>query len=145
MLRLYDVVKEKLGDKYKLITNQVRLDDKPGAVGIFIYESSNDSEYMDGTTEYESIKIHVEVNSIKYEDEIDINGNLVMDGMTKGINEAINYLRDFVYKMEREQTNVVGIELVDCQHVGPRAFPIGKNGCNTQICVCNIDVKYLID
>ena len=78
---------------------------------------------------YESIKVHVQVNCAASE---------------IGIQEALDYLRAFVDKMEDEYVDTDLIEFVDCKHVGPKAIPIGKNGYNIPMCRSVVDIKYLL-
>ena len=132
MIRLYDAIKEKLGDSIESskISYQTIDEMAPGTVGIYLYTSSNDVEDLGGETVYESIKAHIEINA---EDTPD------------GIKDALKYLRDAVDKIEKEQSTIDGVSFVMCRHVGPKALPIGKNSYDILKCVCNIDIKYILD
>lgn len=129
MIKLYQAIKEKLGTEFP-VTYQTMREDKEGVVGIYLYESSNDVEDLAGDTVYESIKCHIQVNATNSEE---------------GIIQALTYLRQFVDRIETENSTVDGIDFVMARHIGPRAICIGKNGYNIQVCVCNIDIKYILD
>lgn len=126
MQRLYKAIEEKLGDKYPILYQNMS-NDTPNTVGIFLYESSNDLETLDGSLMYESIKVHIQVNA---------------ENTEKGIFDALDYLRQFVKRIENERSAIVGVSLVACSHVGPKAIVIGKNEFNVTVCVSNVDVKY---
>lgn len=127
MVRLYDAVKLKLGDKFGPVTYQTMREDKPRAVGIYLYEGQADRVDMSGDYVYEVIKVHIQVNADQTED---------------GILEALNCLREAVRRLETERSDVPGVVFLYVQHSGPKAIPIGKNGYNIPVCVSNIEIKY---
>lgn len=128
MKQVYEAVESLLGTKYP-IGWQYMDEQKAEVVGVYLYESSNDSRYVDGEYEYESIKVHVQINCLSTE---------------LGIQEALNYLRAFVDKIEDTYVSTADVEFVDCKHVGPKAIPIGKNGYNIPMCRSVVDIKYLL-
>lgn len=125
MIRLYKSIENKLGTQFGPINRQSRKEDVNRAVGIFLYESSNDEYDSDGIV-YECIKAHIEVNA---SNEVEIT-------------EALQYLRRFVDRIEEETSGINGLTFEMVEHVGPKAVPIGKNGYNLHVCVSNIDIKY---
>lgn len=127
LMLVYKAVKEKLGTEYKNVFFQTMREDKPGDVGIYLYESSNDVEDMSGEEVFNCIKVHVQVNS---------------EQSTEGMAKALNYLTSFVERIENEASNVEGIEFISAQHLGPRAIPIGKNNFNILVCKSTVDLKY---
>lgn len=130
MVRLYDAVKLKLGDTFGPVTYQTMREDKPRAVGIYLYEGQSDRVDMSGDYVYEVIKVHIQVNADQTED---------------GILEALNYLRNTVRRLETERSDVPGVTFLYAQHSGSKAIPIGKNGYNIPVCVSNIEIKYKLD
>lgn len=128
MKQIYEAIEAVLGTKYP-VGWQYMDEQSTEVVGIYVYESSNDSRYADGEYEYESIKVHVQINCASSE---------------VGIQEALDYLRAFVDKMEDTYVDTTDIEFVDCKHVGPKAIPIGKNGYNIPMCRSVVDIKYLL-
>lgn len=128
MMLIYEAVKAKLGPEYTNIFFQTMREDVPGDVGIYLYESSDDVESLDGNPVYNCIKVHVQVNCEQSAD---------------GMKKALNYLTNFVFKMEHERSDVAGISFVAAKHKGPRAVPIGKNSYNILICKSTVDLKYI--
>ena len=128
LMLVYKAVKEKLGTEYENVFFQTMREDKPGDVGIYLYESSNDVEDLSGDDVYNCIKVQVQVNSEQSEE---------------GLQTALNYLTSFVERIENEASNVDGIEFISAQHLGPRAIPIGKNGLNIIVCKSTVDLKYI--
>lgn len=128
MMNIYDLVKSKLGDVYANVFYQTMRADKHGDVGIYLYQGQDDLEDMCGNAVYNCIKIHVQINSEK--------GN---DGLSK----ALQYLSDFTYRIEKEQSDMDNIQIISAKHLGPRAVPIGKNEFGILICKCDIDLKYV--
>lgn len=128
LMLVYKAVKEKLGTEYKNVFFQTMREDKPGDVGIYLYESSNDLEDMSGDDIYNCIKVQVQVNSEQSEE---------------GLKTALNYLTSFTERIENEASNVDGIEFISAQHLGPRAIPIGKTALNIIVCKSTVDLKYI--
>lgn len=128
LMLVYNTVKEKLGTEYENVFFQTMREDKPGDVGIYLYESSNDVEDLSGDDIYNCIKVQVQVNSEQSEE---------------GLQTALNYLTSFVERIENKASNVDGIEFISAQHIGPRAIPIGKNDFNIIVCKSTIDLKYI--
>ena len=125
---IYEAVKNKLGDEYENVFFQTMREDTPGDVGIYLYESANDIEDLQGKEVYNNIKVHVQVNSVQ---------------STDGIAKALRYLTKFTERIENETSDVDGIEFVSAMHLGPRAIPIGKNDFNIIVCKSTIDLKYI--
>ena len=130
LMLVYKAVKEKLGTEYKNVFFQTMREDKPGDVGIYLYESANDEEDLAGNEVYNCIKVHVQVNS---------------EQSTEGMAKALRYLTKFTERIENENSDVDGIEFISVQHLGPRAIAIGKNNYNILICRSVIDLKYTFE
>ena len=128
IMLVYKAVKEKLGTEYKNVFFQTMREDKPGDVGIYLYESANDIEDLQGQEVYNCIKVHIQVNS---------------EQNTEGMAKALRYLTSFTERIENERSDVDGIEFISAQHIGPRAIPIGKNDFNIIVCKSTIDLKYI--
>lgn len=128
MKELYEAIELVLGSKYP-ISWQYMDEQSTEVAGIYLYESSNDKRYSDGEYEYESVKVHVQVNCAASED---------------GIQDALVYLRSFVDKIEDEYVDTEAVEFVDCKHVGPKAIHIGNNGYKIPMCRSVVDIKYLL-
>jgi hypothetical protein len=124
---IYEAVEKKLGSEYENVYYQTMSEDKPGDVGIYLYESANDTEDLSGNEVYNCIKIHVQVNS---------------EQSTEGMTKALRYLTKFTERIENENSDVDGIEFMSAMHLGPRAIAIGKNNHNILICRSVIDLKY---
>jgi hypothetical protein len=130
IMLIYEAVKEKLGTEYENVFYHTMRDDKPGDVGIYIYESANDVEDLSGNEVFNCIKVHVQVNA---------------EQSTEGMRKALKYLSDWTDRMETETSDIEGIEFISAQHVGPRALPIGKNNFNILVCRSLIDLKYTFE
>lgn len=124
---IYEAVEKKLGDEYENVFYQTMREDQPGDVGIYLYESANDEEDLDGNEVYNCIKVHVQVNS---------------EQSTEGMAKALRYLTKFTERIENENSDVDGVEFMSAMHLGPRAIAIGKNNHNILICRSVIDLKY---
>ena len=127
---IYEAMEKKLGDEYENVFYQTMREDKPGDVGIYLYESSNDEEDLAGNEVYNCIKVHVQVNS---------------EQSTEGMTKALRYLTKFTERIENENSDVDGLEFISAMHLGPRAIAIGKNNHNILICRSVIDLKYTFE
>ena len=125
---VYELIERVLGDKYT-VGWQYMAEDKECTAGIYLYESSSDLRYMGGDYGHESIKAHVQVQA---------------RGSETGLFEALEYLRDFVDKIESGYHSNDGVSFEDCQHVGPKAIVVGTNTYGIKICRTVIDIKYLL-
>lgn len=130
MLKIYEAVRAKLGNTYQNVFYQTMRENEEGDVGIYLYDSSNESKGIDGTIFYDSVKVQVQVNAYKSID---------------GMETALNYLDEFTRKMETEQSDIEGISFISCEHQGTRALVIGKNEYGIQIVRCILDLKYILD
>lgn len=130
IMLLYDAIREKLGTEYENVFYQSMREDQPGDVGIYLYESSNDSMDMAGNDIYNSVKVQVQVNA---------------EQSAEGLGKALNYLKDFTYKIESEDSDIEGVEFISTMHIGPRAIAIGKNKYNILVCRSVIDLKYILE
>ena len=130
LMLVYKAVKEKLGTEYKNVFFQTMREDKPGDVGIYLYESANDLEDLQGQEVYNCIKVHVQVNS---------------EQSTEGMAKALRYLTKFTERIENETSDVDGVEFISAMHLGPRAIPIGKNNFNILVCKSTVDLKYTFE
>ena len=128
VMLVYEAIEKKLDNTYKNVFYQTMREDKPGDVGIYLYESSNDVEDISGNEVYNCIKVQVQVNS-----------ELGIDGMKK----ALDYLTRFTERIETENSDIEGIEFISAVHLGPRALSIGKNDYGFLVCRSIIDLKYI--
>ena len=55
IMLIYEAVEKKLGDEYENIFYQTMREDQPGDVGIYLYESANDEEDLQGQEVYNCI------------------------------------------------------------------------------------------
>lgn len=124
---IYEAIEKKLGDDFENVFYQTMREDKPGDVGIYLYESANDEEDLCGNEVYNCIKVHIQVNS---------------EQSTEGMAKALRYLTKFTERIENENSDVDGVEFISAMHLGPRAIVIGKNNHNILICRSVIDLKY---
>lgn len=129
MMLLYEAVKNNLGTAYPNVFFQTMREDQPGDVGIYLYESANDREDLEGDAVYDCIKVHVQVNC---------------ERSLAGMNKAINYLTDFTKNMETLRCAVSGVQFISAAHQGPRALPIGKNQFDILVCRAVVDLKYIL-
>ena len=129
-MKIYEAVEKKLGDEYENIFYQTMREDQPGDVGIYLYESANDLEDLQGNEVYNNIKVHVQVNS---------------EQSTEGMAKALRYLTKFTERIENETSDVDEVEFISAMHLGPRALAIGKNNNNILICRSVIDLKYTFE
>ena len=129
-MKIYEAVEKKLGNDYENVFYQTMREDQPGDVGIYLYESANDLEDLQGQEVYNCIKVHVQVNS---------------EQSTEGMTKALRYLTKFTERIENETSDVDGVEFMSAQHLGPRAIAIGKNKHNILICRSVIDLKYTFE
>ena len=127
LMLVYDAVETKLGSDYANVFHQSAREDEVGDVGIYLYESANDVEDMAGNEVYNCIKVQVQVNA---------------ENNKASIRKAIKYLTRFTKRIENETSYIPGINFVSAQHIGPRAYPLGKNEYNIFICRSVIDLKY---
>ena len=130
MMKIYELVEEKLGQKFKNIFYQSMRDDKVGDVGIFLYESSKDLMDLAGDDVFNCIKVHVQVNG---------------DTNIESMGEVLNYLSEFTHRIESEESNTDGIEIISAEHLGPRAICIGRNQFNIPIYRSLVDLKYTLE
>lgn len=130
LMWLYEAVRIKLGSEYDNVTYQTMKEDVEGAVGIYLYESANERQAIDGNIIYDCIKIQVQVNSEK---------NI------QGLQRAMNYLDMFTRKMENEPCNLNNLTFIEVNHLGPRAVVIGKNQFGISVVKCTLDLKYIFD
>ena len=128
MSLLYKVIRNKLDNTYKNVFNQNMREDKPGDVGIYLYESSNDSYDLCGDDIYNCIKVQLQVNAGPSAEELET---------------ALLFLSHFVDRIENEQSDIENISIISAQHIGPRAIPIGKNDFNITVCKSTVDLKYI--
>ena len=129
-MKIYEAVEKKLGNDFENVFYQTMREDKPGDVGIYLYESADDLEDLQGQEVYNCIKVHVQVNS---------------EQSTEGMTKALRYLTKFTERIENETSDVDGVEFISVQHLGPRAIAIGKNNNNILICRSVIDLKYTFE
>jgi hypothetical protein len=130
IMLVYEAVKEKLGTEYANIFYQTMREEQSGDVGIYLYESSNDTEDISGNEVFNCVKVHIQVNAEQS-----------ADGMAK----ALRFLSSFTERIENENSNVEGIEFISAEHIGPRAIPIGKNKYNILVCRATVDLKYTFE
>lgn len=130
MMLLYEAVKNKLDPTYSNVFYQTMREDTVGDVGIYLYESSNDIEDMDGDVVYNCVKVQIQVNC---------------DRSVQGLQKALDYLTKFTHRIEKEQCGISGLQFVEAQHQGPRAIAIGKNTFDILVCRSVIDLKYIYD
>lgn len=109
---------------------QTMHEDVEGEIGIYLYESANDVHDLSGEEVYNNIKVQVQVNCYKSE---------------TGLKEGLKILSSFVELVENELSDIEGIEIMSCEHIGPRACPIGKNSYNIQIVKSILDLKYYFE
>ena len=129
-MKIYEAVEKKLGNDFENVFYQTMREDQPGDVGIYLYESADDLEDLQGQEVYNCIKVHVQVNS---------------EQSTEGMTKALRYLTKFTERIENETSDVDGVEFISVQHLGPRAIAIGKNNNNILICRSVIDLKYTFE
>lgn len=129
-MKIYEAVEKKLGDEYENVFYQTMREDQPGDVGIYLYESANDLEDLQGNEVFNCIKVHVQVNS---------------EQSTEGMAKALRYLTKFTERIENETSDVDGVEFTSAMHLGPRAIAVGKNNHNILICRSVIDLKYTFE
>ena len=127
---VYQAVEKKLGNEYENVFYQTMREDKPGDVGIYLYESANDLEDISGKGVYDCAKVHIQINA---------------EQSVEGMAEALRYLTKFTERIENENSDIDGIEFISAQHLGPRAIAIGKNNHNILICRSVIDLKYTFE
>ena len=130
IMKIYEAVEKKLGDEYENVFYQTMREDQPGDVGIYLYESANDIEDLQGQEVYNNIKVHVQVNS---------------EQSTEGMAKALRYLTKFTERIENETSDVDGVEFISAMHLGPRAIPIAKNNFNILVCKSTVDLKYTFE
>ena len=131
MLKVYEAVRAKLNaETYSNIFYQTMRENEEGDVGIYLYDSSNESKGIDGTIFYDSVKVQVQVNAYK---------------SVSGMETALNYLDEFTRRMETEDSDIEGISFISAEHQGARALVIGKNEYGIQIVRCILDLKYILD
>lgn len=128
LMVLYEVVKNKLGSDYNNIMYQTMNEDKEDCVGIYLYESTNELQTIDGNIQYDAVKIHIQVNASK---------------SSEGLNKALNYLDQFTRRIENEQSNIDDVIIIEAMHLGPRAVCIGRNQYDILVCKCDVDLKYI--
>ena len=129
-MKIYEAVEKKLGTDYENIFYQTMREDQPGDVGIYLYESANDEEDLQGQEVFNCIKVHIQVNS---------------EQSTEGMAKALRYLTKFTERIENETSDVDGVEFISAMHLGPRAIAVGKNNHNILICRSVIDLKYTFE
>lgn len=121
------MIRMKLGDEYPNVTFQSQKDDIPGSVGVYLYESSNDKKSLNGEVVYDSIKIQVQITC---------------DRSYNSLTNAMDYLTDFVNRIESEKSDIPRINIISAEHIGPKAIPIGRNKYDLQVVKSTIDLKY---
>lgn len=127
MMLIYEAVKEKLNTPYTIFF-QTMQEDKVNNIGIYLYESANDRQDIEGDVVYNNIKVHVQLNT---------------DRNITSLQKGLDMLADFTRRIESEQSAVSGIEFIEALHQGPRAVPIGRNQFDILICRSVIDLKYI--
>ena len=130
MTRLYKFIESCLpAGVFNSATWETMSEDIPGDVGIFLIESKNDIECIDGETLEESIKAQIMVNAFEGED---------------GIDQVSKYLRDFLDNIENTIINKDGLEIIRVRHLGPKASKAYVNGLGISVWRCEINIDYLL-
>lgn len=122
---VYEAIRNKLPNVYTNVFYQFTRDDQIGDVGIYLYEGQNDLYSIDGEEVYAPIKAHIQVNAGKSIDEI---------------NKALDYLEEFVNRIENEQSGISGISFISVKHLGPKAIPIGRNKFDINIVKTDLEL-----
>lgn len=126
---LYDAIRAKLGSEYTNVTNESMQEDKPGSVGIYLYQSKGDERTFDGV-EFENIKVQIQVNAEQSEE---------------GINKAKRYLRQWVYRMEDEDSDIPEISFIYAAYENHPVISMGKNKFNISVYRAIVDLSYCIN
>lgn len=102
----------------------------PDQCGIILQGSRDDEECISGETEWECIKLEIQV-TCKNE--------------ASDIFENLQILRNFVDAFEDSNSTVDGLEIVWAKHLGSKVRPTYMNGYGLQTCKCIIDINYLLE
>ena len=119
-----------LTTKFENISAQRYEENEPDVVGVILQSSRNDEECLSGETEWECMKLELQI-TCKNE------ANDIFDNM--------NIIRDFVDEFEKCISTVEGLEMIWAHHLGAKARPTYTNGYGLQVCKCIIDFNYLLD
>lgn len=133
MQRLYQHINNVLNSittKFENISAQRYEENEPDVVGVILQSSRNDEECLSGETEWECMKLELQI-TCKNE------ANDIFDNM--------NIIRDFVDEFEKCISTVEGLEMIWAHHLGAKARPTYTNGYGLQVCKCIIDFNYLLD
>lgn len=133
MQRLYQHINNVLNSittKFESISAQRYEENEPDVVGVILQSSRNDEECLSGETEWECMKLELQI-TCKNE------ANDIFDNM--------NIIRDFVDEFEKCISTVDGLEMIWAHHLGAKARPTYTNGYGLQVCKCIIDFNYLLD
>lgn len=133
MQRLYQHINNVLNSittKFENISAQRYEENEPDVVGVILQSSRNDEECLSGETEWECMKLELQI-TCKNE------ANDIFDNM--------NIIRDFVDEFEKCISTVDGLEMIWAHHLGAKARPTYTNGYGLQVCKCIIDFNYLLD
>lgn len=96
------------------------------ALGIFLYQGIPDVDDMCGDIVYESINIHLQLNTEPGQD---------------AIFSGLENVRNSVIALENSVGNDE-ITVVSCLHKGARSIVIGINEHNLPVIVANLELKY---
>lgn len=102
----------------------------PDQCGLILQGSRDDEECISGETEWECLKLEVQVTC---KDE------------ASDIFENLQILRDFVEAFENTASTVTGLEIVWANHLGSKVRPAYTNGYGLQVVKTVIDFNYLYD
>lgn len=125
---LYKAIEDKLPPSDYNVFYRYMREDKPGDCGIYLYDSANDRETIDGETVFNNVKVQVQVNY----------GKTIQEAF-----KAIDWLSQFVDNIENEPSTISGVEFIGVMHQGQKAADIGQNQYGYGLVRSVIDLKYI--
>lgn len=128
MEELYEWIETCLSGSYS-VSYQMMDTSEIGNLGIFLYPGGNDSYDLEGGTIYESISIHLQLQT---------------DKSSTSIFEGLKSLRESVDNIENSNGST-NVAVMSCAHKGPKSYMVGLNEHSLPLIVSNLDLRYAIN
>lgn len=127
MEEVYKWIESCLTGSY-IVSYQVMDTSEVGGLGIFLYPGGNDSYDLDGEVVYESISIHLQLQT---------------DKPSTAIFEGLSALRTSVETLE-SSSGSANVHVMSCVHKGPKSVMIGLNEHGLPLIVSNLELRYAL-
>lgn len=129
MIRLYRFVESCLPESNRTVTYESMDDDTPDNVGIFLFPAEEDEVCLDGT-QWENIKVQVQVTSNSSEDDI---------------SKVSSYLRSFINNIESNFSCGDGLEIINVSAIRKMPQKFHTNNQMISKWESEVKIKYILE